>query len=156
MAIQLKWTMVFVALWVIGCAHGPRSFVPIGGAPSDAPSQVAQIVEDEDYPALLRGLDGEMLHSMRVPSDIWKYAYLLQPGPHLLWVMNMPYGHPLIPQRIRCYVIRAELEPGVCYRLVEDPRAQRALLLKEGTQETVASGPMVDHPWVFLRGCRWQ
>lgn len=80
----------------------------------------------------------------------------MKAGQHLFWVMNLPYGHPLIPQKMRCYVIEAELAQGALYRLKEDIDMKRALLVRNDTGEKVAIGRVVDEPWVFLRSCRWQ
>ena len=148
--------LVLGAFWLSGCAHISESFIPIDDSPVNDLSLVAQIVEDPDYPVLLRGLDGIPLKSVRVQNDFFRYAYLLKPGHHVLWVMNAPYGHPLVPQKMRCYVIEAELGQGARYRLKEDIGMKKALLLRDDTGATVSSGQLVDEPWVFLRSCRWQ
>lgn len=156
MGIQHMSVLLPLAFWLIGCAHISESLIPLDGSPIDDPSQVAQIVEDANYPVLLRGLDGVPLESVRVSNAFYKYAYLVKPGHHVFWGMNAPYPHPLVPQRIRCYVIQAEVEQGVRYRLKEDIRLKRPLLLRDDTGETLSIGQLVDEPWVFLRSCRWQ
>ena len=148
--------LVTVAFWLSGCTHISGSFISLDGSPGNDLSLVAQIVEDADYPVLLRGLDGIPLKSVRVPNDFNKYAYLMKPGHHVFWVMNAPYGHPLVPQKIRCYVIQVELEQSTRYRLKEDSVIKRALLLRDDTGAVVSIGQLVDEPWVFLRSCRWQ
>jgi len=70
--------------------------------------------------------------------------------------MNMPYGHPLIPQKIRCYVIEAQLAAGTRYRLEEDSGNKEARVLRDDNGERVASGRLADEPWVFSGSCRWQ
>lgn len=147
--------LVYVACQLAGCAHIPESHIPLGGAPDNDLTQVAQIVEDPEHPLLLRGLDGVALRSLRVPSAFTNYAYLVRPGRHVLWVVNAPYGYPIFPQKLRCYVVHAELAQGTRYRLKEDSRAKRALLLKDDTGAAVSAGELVDEPWVFARDCRW-
>ena len=156
MGMQHVPVLLSVAFWLSGCAHVSESFIPLDGPPVNDLSQVAQIVEDADHPVLLRGLDGIPLKPVRVSHDFYKYAYVVQPGHHVFWGMNAPYGHPLVPQRIRCYIIQAEVAQGTRYRLKEDVRLKKPLLLRDDTGETVSIGQLVDEPWVFLRSCRWQ
>jgi hypothetical protein len=113
-------------------------------------------VEDENHPALLRGLDGVRFSSMKVPSLFSNYAYVIGPGNHVFWVKGTPYPHPLIPQRIRCYTLHVELAPGERYLLKEEEDANRALLLRADTGEVEAIGKLVDEPWVFIRDCNWR
>jgi hypothetical protein len=156
MKVRYISVLVPAAFWLIGCAHISESRIPLDGSPVNDLSQVAQIVEDADYPALLRGVDGIPLKSVRVSNDFYKYVYLIKPGHHVFWLMNAPYGHPLVPQRIRCYVIQAELTQGTRYRLKEDIGKKLALLLTDDTGEMVSIGQLVDEPWVISRSCRWQ
>lgn len=142
--------------WLIGCGHISESLIPLDGSPVNDLSQVAQIVEDAAYPALLRGVDGIPLKSVRVSNDFYRYAYIIKPGHHVFWLMNAPYGHPLVPQKIRCYVMQATLMQGTRYRLKEDTDKKLALLLKDEAGEVVSIGELVDEPWVFSRSCRWQ
>jgi len=112
-------------------------------------------MEDENRPALLRGLDGVPFVSMRVPNPLGKYAYVISPGKHVLWVKGMPYPHPLIPQRVHCYSLRADLAPGGRYLLKEED-ANSVLLLRADTDAVEATGKLVDEPWIFMRDCKWE
>jgi hypothetical protein len=137
-----------------GCAHAP-SLIPLNDAPLDDPARVARLNERAKNPLLLRGIDRQPLQTLRTPASWNDYDYVLKSGTHTLWLKSMPYGYPPIPQRIRCYVIEVELAGGVRYRLEENPGQRRALLLRADTGEQVASGPLIDEPWVFSRDCRW-
>jgi len=61
----------------------------------------------------------------------------------------------LVPQRVRCYVIDAELAGGMRYLLEEDTREASARLLRDDTGERVASGRMIDETWIFSGSCSW-
>ena len=135
--------------------HLPPSLISLGGAPVDDLSRVAQVSERSDHPLLLRGLDQVPLDAVRVPSVFNDDVYLLAAGQHTLWLMSMPYGHPLVPQKIRCYVIEATLEAGTRYRL-EEGAGKQAFLSRDDTGVRVALGRLVDERWVFSGSCRWQ
>lgn len=156
--IAMRYILVFAPFmfWLIGCANISESLVPLDDSPVNDLTHVAKIVEDASYPALLRGVDGSPLKSVRVSNDFYKYAYLIKPGHHVFWLMNAPHGHPLVPQRIRCYVMQVELKQGARYQLKEDAGKKLAFLLADGTDEVLSIGQLVDEPWVFLRSCRWQ
>lgn len=141
---------------LFGCTHEPPSLIPLDGSSVNNISAVAQVVEDRDFPIILRGLDGVLLKGIRVQTPFNKYTYVMQAGPHIFWGISSPYPHPLIPQRIRCYVIEATLVEGMKYRLVEEAGVKNALLVNDTTGENVAIGKLVDEPWVFERGCRWK
>ncbi len=145
-----------IVLWLSACTHLPRTLVAVDDAPVDNLADVAQLVEDDDDPLLLRGFDGAALPSLRVPSLLNRYAYVVRAGHHALWVVGTAYPHPLIPQRLHCYVIEAKFAAGARYRLWEDVATRSALLLNDDTGTPVATGRLVDEPWVFLRGCHWQ
>lgn len=158
MRIQPKSVLVLMAFWLSGCVYVSQPLISIDGSPANDLSKIALIVEDADHPLLLRGLDGVPLNTWRVPHAFSKYAYLMKAGPHILWVRNVPFGHPIIAffERVYCYVIEVELEQGIQYRLREDVEMKRALLLNDVTGETVAIGQLVDEPWVPARGCQWR
>jgi len=156
--IQLKSVLVFAAFWLTGCTQFSSSLISIDGSPINDLSKIALLVEDSDHPLLLRGSDGIPQESMRVPNAFIKYAYLIKPGSHVFWLKNVPYGHPIFAlfERVRCYVIEVELTQGMQYRLKEDKKMKRALLLNDETGETVAIGQLVDEPWILSRDCKWQ
>ncbi|WP_124962436.1 hypothetical protein [Sulfurisoma sediminicola] len=139
-----------------GCVHAPQSLIALSDSSTDDLSLVARIAEDRERPIVLRGLDGVPLQSLRVPNALGEYAYVVNSGRHVLWLKNMPYAHPLMPQRIRCYKMQADLEKGMRYLLREEADTKRALLLKKETGETVSIGELVDEPLVFVRECKWQ
>lgn len=143
-----------------GCAHVEPSLISLDGSQVNELSRVSLIIEDRDSPALLRGLDGAVptFRTMRVPGVFSNYAYVMAPGPHVLWIKGMPWASPyaLLPQRIRCYTMKATLAPGERYYLKEDEHAKKVFLLREDAMTPEASGELVDEPWGFLRECRWQ
>lgn len=111
------------------------------------------LLEDRDFPALLRGLDGTPLESAQLSTPWRDHSYVLRPGRHVLWLLGAPYSHPLLPQRLHCYRMELELKPGGRYRLEEDRGHAKARLRNAGSGKVVASGALVDTPWVFLRAC---
>ncbi|HEY9146136.1 MAG TPA: hypothetical protein VIN36_05575 [Thiobacillus sp.] len=147
--------LVLAASWLAGCANTPPTLVPVHDALLDDPARVARLNERAKNPLLLRGVDGQPLKTLRTPASLRDYDYVLKAGRHSLWLKSMPYGYPPVPQRLRCYVIVVELAGGMRYRLKEDLSQKRALLLRADTGEQIATGPMVDEPWVFSRECRW-
>ena len=147
---------VVFSLLLAGCAHGPISLVSLDGSQTSDLSRVSVIMEDENHPVLLRGLDGVPFKSMRVPGPLGKYAYVMSAGNHVFWVKGAPYPHPLMPQRIRCYTLHVELAPGGRYLLKEEDDGNRALLLRADTGDVGAIGQLVDEPWIFLRDCKWE
>lgn len=156
MAMPVKAALVLTLVWMGGCAHMQQSLISLDGAPVDDLSQVARLSENATHPLLLRGLDQTPLDTVRIPGGFSDYIYVLKPGRHTLWVTSLPYGHPLIPQKIRCYEIEAELAAGTRYRLEEDSGGKEARVLRDDTGERVASGGLVDEHWVFSGSCRWQ
>jgi len=108
-------------------------------------------MEDQHHPVLLRGLDGVPIKSMRGTSAFGEHAYVMRAGTHVFWAKSVAYPHPLIPQRIRCYVLHVELVQGGRYLLMEDVEAKKALLVITATGEAVSIGKLVDEPWVFMK-----
>lgn len=147
--------LVLIVWFLGGCAVSSPSLIPIDGAPAHDLSLVAGLREDFAQTLLLRGLD-RMPTSMHLPGPGSSQAiYLIKPGRHMLWAKNVSYGPPMIPQKIRCYVIEAELLAGVLYYLEEDAGGKNARLLRDDSRQVVASGPLVDEPWIFASDCRW-
>lgn len=140
------------ALWA--CTPLSHSLVLLNGSDAGDPAAVALIDTDPGHPLLLRGLDEKPL-AVRVPSALRTWTYVVAPGRHRLWVSSVPYGHPFLPQRIRCYVIEATLDAGVRYVLKDDPANEWVLLTRHGGGEAVAAGRLVDAPLVTESGCRW-
>lgn len=150
-----------ILLWLAvisigGCAPLSHSVVPLDVPMTDDTTQVAVLSDRSRHPLLLRGVDHRPVSAIRLPNAFRDTIYLLSPGPHVLWVSSVPYGHPLLPQTVRCYVLRAHFERGARYVLEEDPDNERVRMLHEGSDLPAASGQRVDKAPVFLRDCRWQ
>ncbi len=140
-------------VWSLGgCAVPP---IPLAGALAGDAARVATLRGDSAQSLLLRGLDGLPLAEACIPAPHRECVYLIIPGRHVLWLKNAPYPLPLIPQQIRCYVIDAELLAGVRYSVEEDSGRKVAQLLRDDTRQQVASGTLVDEPWIFASDCRW-
>lgn len=146
---------VAAAILLSACAPLTVATVPLGDAGWHAPARLASLSLDPDHPALLQGFDGALLSAARVPSAMRTWNFLVPPGEHLLWVSGVPYGNPLLPQRLRCYTLRAEFEAGQRYVLSEDPSARVASLRREGADAPVATSALVDNPLVMERMCKW-
>lgn len=155
--LSIVWGLpVILALVAFGgCAPLSHSIISLDGSGTESLASVAVLIYDSRYPLLLHGLDGKPLDTVRVPSALRTWSFVVSPGKHLLWVSSVPYGHPLIPQFIRCYTIDVTLEPANCYILLYDAANEQALLLRQGTREPVAYGHLADKPLVFERSCRW-
>lgn len=154
-AIVPRSPLLLCFLFLASCAHAPMSLVSLDGSQTSDLSRVSAVMEDQHHPVLLRGLDGVAVKSMRVPSALGEYAYVMSAGTHVLWTKSVAYPHPLIPQRIRCYILRVELVQGGWYLLKEDVKAKRAFLAIAATGEVVSTGELVDEPWVFMKDCKW-
>lgn len=146
---------LLVAL-VTACAPLSQSVQSIGGANPEAVGSVARLAVDTTHPVLLRAVDGTFLTSVQVSSALRSYAYVLHAGPHVLWVSSAPYGLPLVPQRIKCYVLDVRLSPGASYTLRFDVPTQVPVLARAASPEPEAVGVLVDEPLVFERACRWR
>jgi hypothetical protein len=151
--------LLFLGLAVIsigGCASLSHSVIPLDVPMTDDAAQVAVLSDHSRHPVLLRGVDQKPVSAIRIPNAFRDTIYLLSPGLHVLWVSSVPYGHPLLPQTVRCYVLSAHFERGARYVLEEDPDNEHVRMLREGSALPAASGQLVDKAPVFLRDCRWQ
>ena len=144
-----------VAAFFTGCVALTESVQSIDGADPDAPGSVARIAVDTGHPVLLRAVDGKFLSSVQLSSKLRSFAYVLHPGTHVLWVSSAPYGLPLVPQHIQCFVLHARLSPGSSYTLRFDVAAQVPVLAHAANAEPDAVGSLVDEPLILERGCRW-
>jgi hypothetical protein len=138
------------------CAPLSHKVISIDGTSTENLATVSMLSVDLKHPLLLVGLDGELLQAVRFQSAFRTWSFVVSPGEHILWVSNVPYGLPLIPQRRRCYAMDVFLEPGSHYILREDPTDELVLLLPQGGSKPVASGRLVDNPLIFERDCRWK
>lgn len=148
-------TLPFAVL-VAGCAALSQSVISVDGASLEHPDSTARITIDTEKPVLLRAVDGKPLPGSRVSSRLRSYAYVLRPGTHVLWVSSAPYGLPLVPQRIGCYVIDAEFPAGSSYSLRFDAVRQAPVLTHSAGAAPEVAGVLVDEPLVLERGCNWR
>ena len=150
----VKTLFLMTLLCLSGCAHSPV-LISLDGTTIDEPSGAAKIEEDKEYPLLLKGLDGRPIDSLRPANPIGRYQYVVRAGRHQFWLKAITFGHPLFPEKVRCYVMEVELVPGARYRLRENTTRNSALLLNDDNGQTAATGILVDEPWVFSRNCDW-
>jgi len=147
-----KIVLVLSAMLLAGCKQ--PTLYPIDGASIENTASVVRIREGS---MLLRGLDEKPLDTTKLPNPFSDYLFVLSPGMHSLWGMNIQGGHALFPEALRCYVIRdVELQAGVIYRLNEDKEVRRAILIREDTGAQVATGKLVDQKAAFTDLCNWR
>jgi hypothetical protein len=145
-----------LALLLGGCAAMSHSIISVEGASAEDHSAVAVVALDTRAPALLRGVDSSLLPGVQVPSTFRSYCYVLPPGEHILWASSVPYGNPLIPQHIRCYVLSASLSAGASYVLSDDQETEAVILSGTGASLSRVVGQLVDRPLMLERSCRWK
>jgi hypothetical protein len=138
-----------------GCTPVAPTLVRLDDAQNSRGSEAAVLEVDRTHPLLLRGVDGIPLAAIRIPNAVRSWSYALAPGPHELWFSSVPYGHPLVPQSVRCYVVEATFEPRGRYVVGVDPTLHIPLIVRADSKEAVAKGTLVDEPLVFERSCRW-
>jgi hypothetical protein len=151
---------IAVAVWlavymVCGCGALTHVRVPVGSADAVTPSTEVQLAVDPDRPVLLRAVDGQALAWIQISNRLRAITYVLPPGEHELWLSAAPYGLPFLPQRLRCYVLRASFAAGGIYKLALDPDRQAPLLVGIDPELQVV-GELVDEPLVLERGCKWR
>jgi hypothetical protein len=138
-----------------GCAALSRSMIFVDGASPDNPDAVARVAVDTERPVVLRAVDEKALPDIRVSSRLRSVTYVLRPGTHVLWASSAPYGLPLVPQRLKCYVIRAGFVAGAVYTLRFDVHRQAPVLGSPTAPEPQVMGVLVDEPLISERGCKW-
>jgi hypothetical protein len=148
------------ALWLVivlgGCAVLSPSPISLNGARLDEPSSVARVSIDPAQPVLLRAVDEELLPSIQVSNHLRPLAYVLPPGAHVFWLSELPYGMPILPQHINCFVMQVSLVAGAGYALRLDPGRKLPVLSRTGAAEPDAVGQVVDRPLLLERGCQWR
>jgi len=150
---KCTFSLFLAAFFLSACSDRPRLF-PVEGAPTGNPSSVAQIREGS---LLLRGLDRKKFDISTIPNPTSDFVYAIQPGIHTLWGMNIPGGHPLFPEGLRCYTITdVTLEPGVIYRIDESREQAMATIKREDTGTVIGRGQMVDRKSAFTDACKWE
>jgi hypothetical protein len=157
-AVRIADTMLLwlAALSLTSCAPISHSLISLDGSDTNDLSHASVLLDSTKRPLLLRGLDGKPLSKVRIPNVMQDYSYVLSAGKHVLWVSSIPYGQPLIPQYLRCYVIDVTFEHNTRYILEEHQDHEQAVVLHENTKQEIAVGRLVDKAPVFQRNCRWQ
>lgn len=150
-----RFVLLTLTLALHGCVALTRGIVPVDGA-DPADTGAVRLDIDTDHPVLLRAVDGKPLPGVQVSSRARAFSYVLHPGDRVLWLSDAPYGFPFLPQRLKCYVLRADLAAGARYLLRMDDAMRRPVLIDAMQQNTVAEGVLVDEPLIYERGCRWQ
>lgn len=150
-----RFVLLTLTLALHGCVALTRGIVPVDGA-DPADTGAVRLDIDTDHPVLLRAVGGKPLPGVQVSSHARAFSYVLHPGDRVLWLSDVPYGFPFLPQRLKCYVLRADLAAGARYLLRMDDAMRRPVLIDAMQQNTVAEGVLVDEPLVYERGCRWQ
>jgi hypothetical protein len=117
---------------------------------------VARIAVDPARPVLVRGVDDVLLPGVHVSNHLRPLAYLLPAGAHVLWLSEVPYGIPFLPQHINCFVMLVDLAAGADYELRLDSRMGLPVLVRPGAESAEATGRFVDRPFLPERGCQWR
>jgi hypothetical protein len=152
MANKFGTLLVVVAAFSLAACSRPV-MVPLGGASTDNQDVVAQIREGSMF---LRGLDKKRLDLKEMPNPMGNYVYAVTPGQHALLAMNIQSGHVIPYENMRCYILEADMQAGVTYRLDEDKERQRAVLKREDTGAEVAAGEMVSQQSAYSDVCQWK
>lgn len=146
-----KLALVALALCLSAC-NDPKT-IPLGNTPIDNPKAVALVREGSMF---LRGFDKKRMELKEMPNPMGNFLFALTPGTHSLLAMNIQSGHLVPLENMRCYIIEAELKAGVIYRLNEDKKKNRAVLVREDSGAEVASSPMVDKQSALFGMCNWK
>lgn len=146
---------LLLAVLAAGCAALSQSVISVDGASPEHPDSTARIAIDTENPVLLRAVDEKYLSGIQVSSRLRSYTYVLRQGTHVLWVTSAPYGLPLVPQRLGCYVIDAEFSAGSSYLLRFDGARRAPVLTHSAGAAPEVAGLLVDEPFVLERGCNW-
>lgn len=142
--------------FVAACSALSQSVVSVDGANAEWTDLVARIAVDTERPVLIRAVDEKNISSVQLSSRLRSFTYALHPGRHVLWVSSAPYGLPLVPQRLKCYIINATLTAGALYLLRFDATRQTPVLSQPAGSESEATGILVDEPFIHERSCRWR
>ena len=142
-----------VAFALAACSALVQSVVSIDGAEASSSSPISRVLVDEVHPVILHAVDEKPLPSLQVSNKLRSVTYLFRPGQHELWVSSAPYGLPLVPQRIKCFIINATLSASAEYHLAFDASKGVPILSSESTS---VEGALVDQPLVIERGCKWR
>lgn len=150
-----RFVLLTLTLALHGCVALTRGIVPVDGA-DPADTGAVRLDIDTDHPVLLRAVGGKPLPGVQVSSHARAFSYVLHPGDRVLWLSDVPYSFPFLPQRLKCYVLRADLAAGARYLLRMDDAMRRPVLIDTTRQHPVAKSELVDEPLIYERGCRWR
>lgn len=152
MTIKFKTALLILAASLLGaCTKVPPVFA-VNGVSVENHGAIARIREGS---MLLRGVDSKEFDFSKLPNPFADFVYGIEPGTRMLWGKNIQGGHPLVPDKLRCYVLEANLVAGVIYRLEEDKEKIQAVLKREDTGAQVATGRLVDQHDAYSEGCNW-
>lgn len=132
---------------------GAEKMISLGGAAIDDSAAVARVREGS---MLVRGIDEQRMKVADVPNPFNDFVYAITPGKHTLLLMNIQSGHVIPTENMRCYIIEADFQPNVAYRLDEDKANWRAVLTREEGGAEVASAKMADQQSAFGNPCHWK
>ena len=127
--------------------------VSLGGAAIDDPVAVARLREGS---MSIRGIDQNRMKPEDLQNPFKDFVYAVTPGKHSLLVMNIQSGHVIPTENMRCYIIDAQFEANVSYRIDEDKANWRAVLTREDGGAEVASAKLADQQSAFGNPCHWK
>lgn len=132
---------------------GSEKMIALGGASIDNPAAVARVREGSMQ---VRGIDQQRMKPEDIQNPFSNFVYAISPGKHSLLVMNIQSGHVIPTENMRCYILDAQLEANVAYRVDEDKANWRAVLKREVSGTEVASTKLVDQQSAFGNPCNWK
>ncbi|MDR1311266.1 MAG: hypothetical protein LBK01_05245 [Burkholderiaceae bacterium] len=100
-----------------------------------------------------RGLDDRMLNSLELPNPYSDYVYVIYPGRHRLFGMNIQSGHILMPEDLRCYSMEVNLDAGVEYVIDEVKDKEEAILRRQDNGQVVARGKKYEQKDAYTGPC---
>lgn len=150
-----RFVLLTLTVALHGCVALTRGIVPVDGADL-ADTDAVRLDIDTEHPVLLRAVDEKPLPGVQVSSRARAFSYVLHPGERVLWLSDVPYGFPFLPQHLKCYLMHADLAASGRYLLRMDGAPRRPVLIDAMQHDTVAEGVLVDEPLIYERGCRWQ
>lgn len=106
-----RFVLLTLTVALHGCIALTRGIVPVDGADL-AGTGAVRLDIDTDHPVLLRAVDEKPLPGVQVSSRARAFSYVLHPGERVLWLSDVPYGFPFLPQHLKCYVMHADLAAG--------------------------------------------
>ncbi|RJX30806.1 MAG: hypothetical protein C4516_08625 [Oxalobacter sp.] len=154
----MKQKFIFVTISIFAlltaCSKGgSEKMVSLGGASIENPSVVARVREGSMY---VRGIDQQRLKPDDIQNPFTDFVYAVAPGKHALLVMNIQSGHIIPTENMRCYIIEAQFQADVPYRIDEDKTNWIAIIKREDNGKEVASAKLSDQSSAFGNLCQWK